>query len=662
MPIREAPLQKISGTLRPSLHPLIDGFLIASASIVSCLLILIASLMAPDSVLSNTPWLTDMGQNTALGLLILSCALLVSSEPAKKTLTMTLATISLLLAVMTLMQSALNTYPADGWMRVLVNTLPSDVNSWSGRMSNTTALIMIAYSLTLICLSREKSCYLALKAVLIGASLLVAFSAVASHILGSAVTSYFAYLSLPTATILTLHGAVLIQRLSAHPAFLYWETRHPGEAIFLRVLMPLSLLLTSATVAIHGYAAAGQQASALLAFAGLSSLVLIVVYRYIVGAVNNRLTAELQLAEREAALAQAQAQAKLGSWQLNTRENTLTCSTQCWRIFGLSPCSPLKLSDFMTFVHPDDRDYVQNRWQQGFGGSAFDIEYRILVAGSTRWVHDQATFVADSHGNIVTVLGTIQDITQLKAKELELLRSREKIRNLAARNEQIREQERRRLARELHDEMGQHLTALRLDTAMAQMRYGDSDADLKSTLTGLKEGIDTLIKITRDTAASLRPPALDFGLAAAIEWLLQEIQSRVGIQSFLSVDIGDTELDDALRTAAFRIIQESLTNVIKHANATEVHIHIFLQDHKLIMSITDNGRGFNPEEIREDKCFGLTGIRERIMMLGGEYLLDSQPGQGTRLLLGLPVRQQKLAKKQKHFSTGTENYDQNIYS
>ena len=80
------------------------------------------------------------------------------------------------------------------------------------------------------------------------------------------------------------------------------------------------------------------------------------------------------------------------------------------------------------------------------------------------------------------------------------------------------------------------------------------------------------------------------------------------------------------------------------------------------MSITDNGRGFNPEEIREDKCFGLTGIRERIMMLGGEYLLDSQPGQGTRLLLGLPVRQQKQAKKQKHFSTGTENYDQNIYS
>jgi len=655
-------LQKTPGTSPPKLQSLFDGFLITSASIVSCLLILLTSLLAPDTALANTPWLTGVGQNTALGLLILGCALLVSSEPAKKTLTMTLATISMLLAVMTLLQSVLNTYPADGWIRVLVNTLPSDAHSWSGRMSNTTALIMIAYSLTLICLSRDKSCYLALKTVLIGSGLLVAFSAVASHLLGSADPSYFAYQSLPTATILTLHGAVLIQRLSAHPTFLYWETQHPGEAIFLRVLMPLSLLLATATVAICGNAVEGQPAPVLLAFAALSSLVLIVVYRYIVGTVNNRLTAELQLEEREAALSQAQAQAKLGSWQLNTRENTLTCSAQCWRIFGLSPCSPFTLSDFMTFVHPDDKGYVQNRWHQGLNGSAFDIEYRILVAGSTRWVHDQAIFVADSQGDVVTVLGTIQDITQLKAKELELLRSREKIRNLAARNEQIREQERRRLARELHDEMGQHLTALRLDTAMAQIRYGDSDADLRSTLTGLKEGIDTLIRITRETAASLRPPALDFGLAAAIEWLLQDIQSRVGIQSFLSVDIGDTELDDELCTAAFRIIQESLTNVIKHANATEVHIHIFLRTDRMMISITDNGRGFIPENIREDKCFGLTGIRERIMILGGEYLLDSQPGQGTRLLLGLPVRQQKQVKQQKHFSTGTENYDQNIYS
>lgn len=667
----ENPLQSTPATTRKYLAPLFDGHLIALFAVLSSLAILSSSLLAPNSVFVNAPRLSAMGQNTALAMLMLGCAILFSRHPAAtrpanddeahQVLPIALATLSLLLAVMALLQSALNAYPADSWMRILVNTLPSDENNWPGRMSPTTALIVTAYSLTLICLGRPKSCHLTLKAALIGLSLLTAFASVTSHLLGIADYSPYAFMSLPTAAVLTLYGTVLLQRLSTRQQFLKWETQHPGEAIFVRVLVPLSLLLATTAVAICGNATEGHLPTAMLALAGLTLLVLVIIYRYIIGTVNNRLTAELQLAEREAALAQAQAQAMLGSWQLNIRDNTLSGSAEFLRILGLAADTSFSLKEFMVHVHPDDQDYVRKRWRQSLAGSGFDIEYRILVAGSTRWVRDQATFVADRNGDVLTVLGTIQDITQLKAKELQLLRSRERIRNLAARNERIREQERRRLARELHDEMGQHLTALRLDTAMALMRYSAADAELKTTLSGLKAGIDTLIKITRDTAASLRPPALDFGLAAAIEWLLQDIESRTGIRSRLTADLGTIELDDELRTAAFRIIQESLTNVTKHAHATEVRIHIYLQEQKLVLSITDNGTGFNPDNVREDKCFGLTGIQERIMMLGGEYVMNSQPGQGTWLSLSLPVRTLTKAHQQRD-STESGNYAQNIYS
>ncbi len=228
---------------------------------------------------------------------------------------------------------------------------------------------------------------------------------------------------------------------------------------------------------------------------------------------------------------------------------------------------------------------------------------------------------------------------RVRAHTEELFRSRQMIRELAAHNEKIREAERARIAREIHDEFGQYLTALRMDTAMLNIRFGAGAGNeaLKQQLDGMKQTIDTSIGVVRNLASTLRPGALDMGLVSAAEWLLAGFEERTGIHYRLHAPQEDLILDNERATAAFRILQEALTNITRYAHASAVEIDIQVADAALVMVVRDDGIGFDPAEVRTRKTFGLLGIRERVLIFGGESRIDSTPGNGTILYVRIPT-------------------------
>jgi signal transduction histidine kinase len=230
--------------------------------------------------------------------------------------------------------------------------------------------------------------------------------------------------------------------------------------------------------------------------------------------------------------------------------------------------------------------------------------------------------------------------TGVRERTEELLRSRQMIRDLAAHQEKIREDERARIAREIHDDFGQYLTALRMDTAMLNIRYGAANPELKQHLVAMKQTIDTSIGVVRNLAAALRPGALDMGLISAAEWLLTGFEERTGIHFRLHAPQEDLGLDDERATAAFRILQEALTNITRYAQASEVDVTVELAEAALVMEVRDDGIGFDPAEVRDRKTFGLLGIRERALMFGGESRIDSEPGSGTILHIRIPLQNQ----------------------
>lgn len=353
--------------------------------------------------------------------------------------------------------------------------------------------------------------------------------------------------------------------------------------------------------------------------------------------ITEQKTRENELRRSEATLAQAQAQANLGSWWLDIPRNVLRWSDENYRIFGVPIGTPLTYETFLGCIHPDDRAYVDVQWHAGMGGGPYDIQHRLLVDGQVKWVRERAELEFHADGTLWRGVGTTQDITELKLKEEALLHSRQMLRELAAHHEKIREEERSRIAREVHDELGQYLTALRMDAAVLGIRFGKLDPELDLLALGMKETIDTTIGVVRNVAAALRPGALDMGLVSAAEWLLASFEERTGILCHLEAPQDQLGLDDARATAAFRILQESLTNVARHAQANEVQITLARTDHKLSMQIRDDGVGFDPDLEAQRKTFGLMGIRERALMFGGEARIDSRPGTGTSLNVLIPL-------------------------
>ena len=231
----------------------------------------------------------------------------------------------------------------------------------------------------------------------------------------------------------------------------------------------------------------------------------------------------------------------------------------------------------------------------------------------------------------------LQHIAERQAAEEALRQSREELRMLASHLEQIKEDERKRIAREIHDELGQNLLALRLDIQMLYERTRDRHPRLNAKVHNVLMHIDTTMKSMRSIINNLRPAVLDLGLNAAIEWQVQEFQRRSGIVCQLSMDKHDLNLDDKRATALFRILQESLNNVIRHAQANRVEIELHEKGDTVVLRVADNGIGSYPNCRRKSNSFGLIGIKERVSSLGGELVIQSGQAQGMSLTVSIPA-------------------------
>ncbi|SDW36235.1 multi-sensor signal transduction histidine kinase [Pseudomonas syringae] len=218
----------------------------------------------------------------------------------------------------------------------------------------------------------------------------------------------------------------------------------------------------------------------------------------------------------------------------------------------------------------------------------------------------------------------------------ERRRAHDQLRELSAHLESVREEEKARIAREVHDELGQMLTVLKLETSMCELAYAELDPGLSERLGSMKRLIAQLFQLVRDVATALRPPILDAGIASAIEWQARRFEARTQIPCLVQVPDNLPTLSDAKATGMFRILQEALTNVMRHAQAHTVEISLTLQEGMMCMTIADDGQGFAVESGRA-VSFGLVGMRERVLMLGGRLELDTEVGEGTTLRAYIPM-------------------------
>ncbi|WP_416195101.1 PAS domain S-box protein [Pseudomonas sp. MH10] len=290
-----------------------------------------------------------------------------------------------------------------------------------------------------------------------------------------------------------------------------------------------------------------------------------------------------------------------------------------------------------SLVHPDDRvGYHVVQDQSLDSDSDWSWQGRILTReGDERWAEIKAIARRLDDDRMVWD-GIVWDITDSKLIELQLASSREQLRELSAHLESVREEEKARIAREVHDELGQMLTVLKLETSMCELAYADLDPGLHDRLNSMKRLISQLFQLVRDVATALRPPILDAGIASAIEWQARRFEARTQIPCLVEVPDNLPALSDAKAIGLFRILQEALTNVMRHAEAHTVELSLTLEDGVLCMTVADDGRGFVPEQGRPTS-FGVVGMRERVLMLGGTLQLESESGEGTTLRAYIPL-------------------------
>jgi two-component system, NarL family, sensor histidine kinase UhpB len=358
--------------------------------------------------------------------------------------------------------------------------------------------------------------------------------------------------------------------------------------------------------------------------------------------ITERRRAEAELQATQAALLQAQQIARVGYATFDVAAGTWTIAPALAELLGLPSGATLRYTDGWQVVHPDDRAALSAHLEQDVltGRRPYDHEYRIVRAndGEVRWLHTIGRVERGTDGRVSKLFATVQDITDRKLATLALEQSREELARLSASIIWAREAERRRVARELHDELGQRLSVLKLDLAALLAQPVSPWPDGAARVQQLASGVDEALAATRRLASDLRPAMLDdLGLNAALEWLAEGWSRRTGITITLDGDLVEDSLSEAGAITVYRIVQEALTNVTRHAQAAHAHIDLRRDGHELVVVVEDDGRGLAPGDVDKRDSSGLAGIRERARILGGRAAIDNRPEGGCRLEVRLPL-------------------------
>jgi PAS domain S-box-containing protein len=349
----------------------------------------------------------------------------------------------------------------------------------------------------------------------------------------------------------------------------------------------------------------------------------------------------------------------------------------CRQMIG-RPVTDATPGAFLDLIAPEDRDTVLERYTSLLAGGPVPDLHTVAIQradGQQRYVEIASSLIR--YKGRTAVLAVVRDVTERKRAEDELKkhsdhleklvtertaeltrsneqlqgqiekqerteqdlkRSQEQLRSLAKHLQCVREEERTAIARDIHDELWQSLTGLKMGLSWLSKRIPKDQQQLLDKLNAMSELTGSTLRTVQRISTELRPGLLnDLGLVAAIEWQTEEFQDRTGIQCMLTVDPEDISVDDRRSTALFRILQEVLTNVARHAQATRVQVSVKEEEGDLKLRIRDNGIGITKEQISDPKSFGITGIKERVYPWGGEATISGRPGKGTTVLVRMPV-------------------------
>lgn len=368
-----------------------------------------------------------------------------------------------------------------------------------------------------------------------------------------------------------------------------------------------------------------------------------------------------------------------GIFQLDPTGNVVSWNAGAARLMGYH-AEEIIGKHFSVFYPKDDLQNGKpdrNLAEVARTGQAQEEGWRIRKDGSRFWASVLLTALRDAQGNLRGYAKLTRDMSEQREKEEALTRAKEllelrveqraavltrvneelrveiaerrhaeeqfketldQLRALAGRLQSVREEERASIAREIHDELGQACTAIKMDLALIGRKITKRQTQLRTKIESSMRLVDDMIVTLRRIASDLRPRTLDdLGLAAALEWQGQEFEKRTGIRCHLVLPQEPLNLDPERSTAIFRIFQESLTNVARHSQATIVEAQLEIQEDHIIFRIHDNGKGFDPEEAKAKKSLGLVGMQERALLLKGEVSIEAVPGSGTTMILRIPL-------------------------
>ena len=339
------------------------------------------------------------------------------------------------------------------------------------------------------------------------------------------------------------------------------------------------------------------------------------------------------LLAEEARLALAMEIAALGIWDYHADRESVVCNDQAAIMLGYDPAEFSETrAAFVARLHPEDRSRVRAAFREFLAGqrAGYACEFRMRTrAGAYRWFRSVGRIVARDHaGNPLRVVGIYLDIS-------DMIETQQRLSDLSARLLMAQEDAQRKLARELHDEVGQQLTALGLNLRVLQTQAGPA---LQLRLDDCRMLLEQTVAQIRGHVLDLRPPMLDdMGLVAALEWYARRQEERSDVCIALDLDELPQRLSGEVELTVFRVVQEAINNAIRHATASRIDVSLRLQPQRLELLVRDDGSGFDAHSCKPDEGVGLAAMRERVMLAGGALDISAQAGAGTAISASIPI-------------------------
>lgn len=340
-------------------------------------------------------------------------------------------------------------------------------------------------------------------------------------------------------------------------------------------------------------------------------------------------------------LTMALSSAQMGSWDWHISDGVTKWSDETKRMFGLAPSDPETTPEgFLELLHPDDRSTVWQAINRAIGEAApYESEFRVPQRdGSVRWIRGKGKVVFDEQGKPLRLIGVNADITGQKDAEVQLRQSHRQVRALAGRLINAQETERRRVSRELHDDLNQRVATLSLALNRLKRKL-PSQHEIIADLDGLSDQAKDLGNHIRELSHQLHPVALEhLGLAEALKAYIGEFAKETGIPTRFSARISSEKIPFEISLCLYRIALEALRNVAKHSRATSASVELEEYEQVLTMRIVDSGTGFDVEAVKRASGIGLISAEERVNLLEGTFEVQSIPTKGTTLTVKIPLR------------------------